>query len=82
MRNSRTDPNPVFPISVKFDSGSVESFGSVDSLETDLEVFDSDASPGCEVRDALGRRVRLRIDDQLILRELSLAVDPNVSDLR
>lgn len=65
----------VFPISVKFEDGTTETYDDVKSLETDLEVFDSESSPDCEVTDALGRRVRLRVDENLVLKELSLIDD-------
>jgi len=66
---------PVFPIIVKWGNGEQDSFGSVELLETDLEMFDSETSPECEVTDSLGRRVRLRVNHQLILEELSLIDD-------
>jgi hypothetical protein len=66
----------VFPICVRFEDGTTESYDDVESLETDLEVFDSESSPDCEVTDALGRRVRLKVDETLVLRELSLADEP------
>jgi len=74
--NDATQIKPLFPISVKFEDGSIDTFESVESLETDLEVFDSEKAPGCEVTDALGRPVRLRVNDHLILEELAL-VDPS-----
>ena len=64
--------NPLFPISVRFQDGSNEAFDSIDSLETDLEVFDSDSATDCEVRDALGRRVRLKVNAHLVLEQLAL----------
>ena len=63
---------PLFPISVRFEGGEVETYSDVSHLECDLEVFDSEQSPGCEVVDALGRRVKLRISHGLELEELSL----------
>jgi len=66
------ESEPVFPISVRWDSGEVDSFESVESIETDLEVFDSEKTPECEVTDVLGRRVRLRVNDRLELEEFSL----------
>ena len=63
---------PTFPILVKWEDGSIDEFGTVPMLETDLEVFDSEKSPECEVTDALGRPVRLRINNQLVLKELRL----------
>ena len=70
--NHPDEPRPVFPIRVRFEDGSVESFEDVTALETDLEVFDSDLSPQCEVTDALGRHIRLRVGHNLVLEELSL----------
>jgi hypothetical protein len=62
----------IFPISVKFDDGTIESYNDVEELETKLEVFDSDLATECEVRDYHGRRVRLRVGENLVLEELSL----------
>jgi hypothetical protein len=62
----------VFPISVKFEDGTIETYDDVDGLETDLEVFDSDFCTDCEVRDYLGRRVRLKVGENLVLEKLSL----------
>jgi hypothetical protein len=53
-------------------NGEVQSYDDVSALETELEMFDSESSPDCEVRDALGRPVRLRINRRLELEELSL----------
>lgn len=64
--------NPVFPIFVKCEDGEVAAYDSVESLERDLEVFDSDNAEGCEVTDGLGRAVRLRVNDRLVMEELSL----------
>ena len=61
----------VYPISIRFEDGSVEQYDGVESLETDLEDFDSDVDTNCEARDKLGRLVRLRVD-MLELKELSL----------
>jgi hypothetical protein len=62
----------VFPISVKFEDGTIETYNDVEELETDLEVFDSELATECEVRDYQGRRVRLRVGENLVLEELSL----------
>ncbi len=70
--NESKGVRPSFPISIKFEDGSIESFLSVESLETDLEVFDSERCPDCEVKDAQGRPVRLRVNDHLVLEEFSL----------
>ncbi len=64
---------PAFPIYVKFEDGTVERYDDVMSLETDLEAFDSDLARQCDVRDSLGRKVRLRVGHDLVLEELSLA---------
>jgi hypothetical protein len=61
----------VFPISVKFEDGTIETYDDVDGLETDLEVFDSDVCTDCEVRDFLGRRVRIKVGENLVLEKLS-----------
>jgi len=60
-----------FPIYVRFEDGEVESYDSVEDLIFNLEDFDSDVSTDCEVRDARGRRVRLKLK-LLELKELSL----------
>jgi hypothetical protein len=62
----------LLPISVRWEDGTIDTYDDVDSLETDLEVFDSESTPECEVRDRLGRRVRLKVDDWLVLKELFL----------
>ena len=62
----------MFPISVKFEDGTIETYDNLAALETDLEVFDSGLATDCEVRDFLGRPVRLRIAANLMLEELSL----------
>jgi hypothetical protein len=66
----------VFPVYVTFEDGEVESFDDVEALETNLEVFDSESATGCEVRDHLGRHVRLKINEALVLEELSPADAP------
>ena len=62
----------AFPISIRFEDGTTETYDSVEGLETDLEVFDSESSQDVYVRDALGRRIRLRIGTNLTIEELSL----------
>ncbi len=64
---------PLFPISVKFEDGSIEVFDDVESLETGLEMYDTDLAQDCEVRDALGRVVDLLIDQRLELKRFELA---------
>lgn len=63
--------HPEFPISVRFENGEVESYDSIEDLVLNLEDFDSDVNTDCEARDALGRRVRLKLQ-LLELKELSL----------
>ena len=65
------EENVVFPISIRFENGDVEPYESVEDLELNLEDFDSDKDTTCEVRDKLGRLVRLKIT-LLQLKELSL----------
>jgi hypothetical protein len=62
-----------FPITVLCEGDEPESFDDIEDLELNLEMFDSDLSPECSVRDALGRRVRLKISERLILETLQLA---------
>lgn len=62
----------LLPIVIKWEDGSEETFEAVESLETDLEMFDSESTPECEVRDLARRRVRLLVDERLVLKELSL----------
>jgi hypothetical protein len=66
------DDQVKFPILVKYEDGTIDTFNNIGQLETDLEVFDSASATDCEVRDACGRRVRLKVGDNLILEELSL----------
>ncbi|HKU74652.1 MAG TPA: hypothetical protein VJR02_12075 [Pyrinomonadaceae bacterium] len=63
---------PEFPISVRFENGEIESYDDLEDLIHNLEDFDSDLQEDCEARDALGRRVRLKLK-LLDLKELSLA---------
>lgn len=63
---------PEFPISVRFENGEIEAYDDVEELIHNLEHFDSDVYEDCEARDALGRRVRLKLE-LLDLKELSLA---------
>jgi hypothetical protein len=63
---------PEFPISVRFEDGEVEEYEDADDLIHNLEDFDSDTDTACDVRDARGRPVRLKLK-LLDLKELSLA---------
>lgn len=63
---------PEFPISVRFEDGEVEKYEDEDDLIHNLEDFDSDVDTACDVRDARGRPVRLKLK-LLDLKELSLA---------
>jgi len=63
---------PEFPIYVRFENGEIESYDDLEDLIHNLEDFDSDMDQDCEARDALGRRVRLKLK-LLDLKELSLA---------
>lgn len=63
---------PEFPISVRFENGEVEEYGDVDELIHNLEDFDTDVNTDCDVRDARGRPVKLKLK-LLDLKELSLA---------
>ena len=54
------DMNVVFPITVQFEDGEVEEYESPQDLVMNLEDFDSKKDSNCEVRDNLGRPVRLR----------------------
>ncbi len=60
-----------FPLTVRFEDGSVEQFDNIESLEQDLEDFDSDRDVECSVTDKLGRPVRLKLKT-LEVKELSL----------
>lgn len=62
---------PVFPISVRFEDGEVEEYNDVEELVTGLEDFDSDIDTACEVRDHLGRPLRLKLKLQE-LKDLSV----------
>ncbi|MBD0373866.1 MAG: hypothetical protein ICV60_23845 [Pyrinomonadaceae bacterium] len=61
----------AFPISVRFEDGEVEQYEDIEAVECNLEDFDSDEDVAAEVRDILGRRVRLKVK-LLELNELSL----------
>lgn len=50
-----------FPITLKAEDGEIIEYGSVSELKTNLEDFNSDRNPGCELRDASGRKVRLKM---------------------
>ena len=63
---------PEFPIYVRFENGEIESYDDLEELICNLEDFDSDLDKDCEARDAVGRRVRLKLKLQE-LKELSLA---------
>lgn len=63
---------PEFPISVRFENGEIETYDDLEDLIHNLEDFDSDVNEDCEVRDAVGRRVHLKLK-LLELKELSLA---------
>lgn len=63
---------PEFPISVRFENGEIESYNDLEELIHNLEDFDSDVETDCEARDAIGRRVCLKLK-LLELKELSLA---------
>jgi hypothetical protein len=65
------DNSVEFPISIRFENGEVEQYKSPEELEMNLEDFDSDEDADCEVRDRLGRRVRLRVS-LLKIKELSV----------
>lgn len=60
------------PITVTFENGEIEAFEDKEDLEMNLEVFDSDLEPDCAIHDAVGRRVRLKISDDLRLEILEL----------
>lgn len=62
---------PEFPIFVRFEDGEVEEYEDTDDLIHNLEDFDSDVDTACDVRDARGRPVRLKLK-LLELKELSL----------
>jgi hypothetical protein len=51
----------AFPLTVKFEDGSTETYSDRQTLEQNLEDYDSGIDTACEVRDALGRRVFLQL---------------------
>ncbi len=51
-----------FPLTVRFEDGQSEIYENQEDLELNLEDFDSEKDIQCEVRDALGRKVHLKID--------------------
>jgi len=66
------DADVVLPISIRFEDGEVEEFQNREELELDLEYFGSETSRDSEVRDKLGRRVRLKVH-ALEIKNLSVA---------
>jgi hypothetical protein len=65
------DTDVEFPLTVTFEDGSIEQYDSIESLEQDLEDFDSDVDVECSVADKLGRPVHLKLKS-LEVKELSL----------
>jgi hypothetical protein len=63
----------VFPLRIRFEDGEVEEYESVEDLEMNLEEFDSDLDVECQVHDALGRPVRLKLK-LLKTKELSVQI--------
>ena len=63
--------DPVFPISVRFEDGEVEEYNDVEELVTGLEDFDSDIDSACDLRDYMGRQLRLKLKLQE-LKDLSV----------
>lgn len=63
---------PEFPISVRFENDEVQEYEDAHDLIHNLEDFDTDINTDCDVRDARGRPVRLKLK-LLDLKELSLA---------
>jgi hypothetical protein len=65
------DTDVEFPLTVTFEDGSAGQYDSIESLEQDLEDFDSDLDAECSVADKLGRPVHLKLK-MLEVKELSL----------
>ena len=63
---------PEFPISVRFENDEVQEYEDAHDLIHNLEDFDTDINTDCDVRDARGRAVRLKLK-LLVLNELPLA---------
>lgn len=63
---------PEFPIFVRFENGEVQEYEDAYDLIHNLEDFDTDINTDCDVRDARGRPVKLKLK-LLDLKELSLA---------
>lgn len=51
----------VFPLTIRFEDGSTELYSDERDLATNLEDFNSEVDVQCDVRDALGRQVFLRL---------------------
>lgn len=51
----------VFPLTVRFEDGSTELYSDERDLAINLEDFDSELDFECDIRDALGRQVFLRL---------------------
>ena len=54
-------PEVKFPLTVRFEDGSTEEYTDERDIELNLEDFDSALDVECEVTDALGRKVFLRL---------------------
>ncbi len=65
-----------FPITIQFEDGETEQYGSIEDLEMNLEDFDSDLDINCQVLDRFGRPMRLKIK-LLKLQHLEPAVHNN-----
>lgn len=62
ISSSDQNLNVIFPVEVHFPDGNCEIYESPEDLELNLEFFDPAVDVGCEVRDAEGRPVRLKVD--------------------
>ena len=74
FRNVMPVNKVVFPLSVRFEDGSIEEYESIEHLELNLEDFDSDIDVACRVYDNLGRPVHLKLK-LLEVKELFLTAD-------
>ncbi len=74
FKQANINANVIFPITVEFEDGEIETYDDIEHLVCNLEDFDSDLDTTCRVKDKLGRLVRLKLKT-LDLKELSIAVN-------
>jgi hypothetical protein len=64
----------AFPLTMTWEDGSKQTFQNREELECDLEDFDAEKEPNCELEDAHGYKVSIKLSLKSIER-LELAVE-------